>query len=81
MKRLVKVSGLFYYYLMPGNLVYFNLVSFVHNSVPDVTRPVFTSKVLMAESDLVAEYKELHYQEKKVFNNVRVTLSFKIKCK
>lgn len=49
---------------MPGNLVYFNLVSFVHNSVPDVTGPVFTSKVLMAESDLVGEYKELHYQEK-----------------
>lgn len=46
---------------MPGNLVYFNLVSFVHNSVPDVTGPVFTSKVLMAESDLVGEYKELHY--------------------
>jgi len=46
---------------MPGNLVYFSLVSFVHNSVPDVTGPVFTSEALMAESDLVGEYKELHF--------------------
>lgn len=49
---------------MPGNLVYFNLVSFVHDSVPDVTGPVFTSEVLMAESDRVGDYKELHYREK-----------------
>lgn len=65
---------------MSGNLVYFNLVSFVHNSVPDVTGPVFTSKVLMAESDRVGDYKELHYREK-VFNNARVTLSLKMNCK
>lgn len=66
---------------MPENLVYFSLVSFVHNSVPDVTGPVFTSEVLKAESDLAGEYKELHYRGKKTFNNGRVTVPLKISCK